>query len=100
MLERKRVSKSLPNEKRLSHTAATIHRLIVKIGRERGITSIVVTHDLAGALDFADRIMLLKDGKCVECLPPAEFASSTNPVVREFVSAAISPSACRYGREA
>jgi len=73
-------------------TAATIHRLIVKIGRERGITSIVVTHDLASALDFADRILLLKDGKAVACLPPAEFARSANPVVREFVSAAVSPS--------
>ena len=72
-------------------TSATIHRLIVKIGRERGITSVVVTHDLASALDFADRILLLKDGRAVECLPPAEFARSANPAVQEFVSAAVSP---------
>ena len=68
-------------------TSITINRLIRKLNRELGITSIVVTHDLQGALNFADRILLIKDGKKVECLPPAQFVESDNPVVREFLVA-------------
>jgi phospholipid/cholesterol/gamma-HCH transport system ATP-binding protein len=68
-------------------TSVTINSLIRRLNRELGITSIVVTHDLAGALKIADRILLLKDGKALVCLPPAEFVLSSNPVVREFLAA-------------
>lgn len=68
-------------------TSITIHRLIRKLNRDLGITSVVVTHDLQGALGFADRLLLVKDGKAVECSAPAEFAASENPVVREFLAA-------------
>ena len=68
-------------------TSITIHRLIKKLNTDLGITSIVVTHDLQGALNFADRIMLIKEGRMVECSAPAQFAASVNPVVREFLTA-------------
>ena len=68
-------------------TSVTINRLIRKLATELGITSVVVTHDLMGALSFADRILLLKDGKVVECAPPKEFEQSQKPAVREFLAA-------------
>jgi len=68
-------------------TARTIHRLIVDLNRTRGITSVVITHDIASALKIADRILLLKDGRVVLCAPPAEFVKSDLPEVAEFVSA-------------
>lgn len=68
-------------------TSVTINRLIRKLADDRGITSLVVTHDLQGALRIADRILLLKNGKVVACLPPAEFIKSDNPDVREFLAA-------------
>ena len=68
-------------------TSITINRRIRKLNRELGITSIVVTHDMQGALDIADRILLLKGGRVVECSAPAEFTQSTNPDVREFLAA-------------
>lgn len=68
-------------------TALSIHRLIKKLNSEQGVTSIVVTHDIQGALNLADRIMLLKDGKAVAALKASEFASSDNPTVREFLTA-------------
>jgi len=68
-------------------TSITIHRLIRKLNQELGITSIVVTHDLQGALNFADRILLIKDGKKIECSTPAQFVASSNPDVREFLVA-------------
>ena len=68
-------------------TSVTINNLIRRLNRELGITSIVVTHDLVGALKIADRILLLKDGKAAVCLPPEEFVFSPNPVVKEFLAA-------------
>ena len=65
----------------------TINRLIRRLNRERGITSIVVTHDLQGALLFADRILMLKNGHVVELSAPETFVRSTSPEVREFLDA-------------
>lgn len=69
-------------------TAASIDRLIVRLNRERGVTSVVVTHDLASALKMSARVMLLKDGRVLECAAPPEFLKSTNPAVKEFIAAA------------
>ena len=68
-------------------TSVTINRLIRKLNRERGITSIVVTHDLQGALAIADRILLLKGGKAVACAAPDAFVRLENADVREFLAA-------------
>ena len=68
-------------------TAKAIDRLIVALNRERGITSVVVTHDVASALGMADRILLLADGKAAFCGTPAAFRGSAEPHVREFVEA-------------
>jgi phospholipid/cholesterol/gamma-HCH transport system ATP-binding protein len=68
-------------------TTLAVNRFILKLNREMGLTSIVVTHDLSSALNYASRIMLLKDGKVVECAPPKEFLASKKPEVLEFLSA-------------
>ena len=68
-------------------TSVTINRLIRKLNRELGITSVVVTHDLQGALAIADHILLLKGGKAVECSTPEEFVKSDKLDVREFLAA-------------
>ena len=68
-------------------TSITINRLIRRLNAERHITSIVVTHDLLGALLFADRILMLKDGHVVACETPERFVLSANADVREFLDA-------------
>ena len=68
-------------------TSASIMRLISDLRAKRGLTSVVVTHDLAAALRAADRILLLKGGRAVICADPAAFAASTEPAVAEFMSA-------------
>ena len=69
-------------------TAESINRLIVRLNSERGVTSVVVTHDLASALKMSARVMLLKDGKVIECAPPQAFQKSTNSAVKSFIAAA------------
>ena len=65
-------------------TAQNIHRLIRKVNDERRLTSVVVTHDLAGSCSFADRIMMLKDGRVVLVAKPQEFMRSEIPEVRDL----------------
>ncbi len=68
-------------------TSVTIHALIKKLNQSLGITSVVVTHDLVGALAIADRILLIKDGKAVCCATPKDFVESDNQYVKEFLAA-------------
>ena len=68
-------------------TSASIMKLICDLRGRRGVTSVVVTHDLAAAMRTSDRIMLVSGGKSVLCAPPAEFAASSDPLVVEYLSA-------------
>ena len=68
-------------------TSASISRLVRDVGRSRGATSVFVTHDIASAMRIADRIMLLKDGRCVLCAAPDVFAASKDSAVVEFLAA-------------
>ena len=68
-------------------TAASITRLIRDLSRRLGVTSVVVTHDLPGAMKVSDRILLLKDGRAALCGTPADFAASRDAAVMEFLSA-------------
>lgn len=68
-------------------TARNIHRLIRTLNEERGLTSVVVTHDIAGACSFADRILMLKDGRVMLIATPEDFVASDLPEVRDLVSA-------------
>ncbi len=68
-------------------TAQSIDQLIVNLNRELGITSVVVTHDMRGALGVASRIAMLTQGRFVEVNPPAGFVASQQPEVRAFLEA-------------
>jgi len=69
-------------------TSSTIHRLIKRLNATRGITSVVVTHDVLGAMSFADRVLMLKDGHVLADAKPADFVKSDVPEVREFIASA------------
>jgi phospholipid/cholesterol/gamma-HCH transport system ATP-binding protein len=80
---------------------AAIDQLIVDIARRKGVTSVVVTHDVEGALAFADRIALLHSGKLQFLGTPEAFRHSPNPLVRAFADreAAAALAAREAGRE-
>ncbi|PWU05471.1 MAG: ABC transporter ATP-binding protein [Terriglobia bacterium] len=46
-------------------TAGEIGKVIVQLKQKRKITAVVVTHDVRGARKFADRLVLLRDGRIV-----------------------------------
>jgi phospholipid/cholesterol/gamma-HCH transport system ATP-binding protein len=66
-------------------TAAEIGQLIVKLKTERNLTSVVVTHDVHGARSFADRLVLLRDGKVVIDGTFVQLERSPDPFVVQFL---------------
>ena len=65
--------------------ADVINELIIALKRELGVTSIVVTHDMASAFKIADRVVMLYDGRLIADGTPDDFRDHTDPLVRAFV---------------
>ena len=65
--------------------SAAVDRLISAIAERMHVTSIVVTHDIEGAMTISDRIALLEGGKLRFVGTPDEFRHSQEPLVRAFV---------------
>jgi phospholipid/cholesterol/gamma-HCH transport system ATP-binding protein len=59
--------------------------LIVDMREKLGVSSIVISHDIEGAMRTADMLVLLYEGAVVEKGTPEEFRNSTNPIVRQFL---------------
>jgi phospholipid/cholesterol/gamma-HCH transport system ATP-binding protein len=71
--------------------AGVVHRLIESLADELGVTSIIVTHDIDGALGIADRVALLERGHIRFVGTPALFRESTDPIVGGFLGRAVEP---------
>jgi phospholipid/cholesterol/gamma-HCH transport system ATP-binding protein len=72
-------------------TARTIDALIHRLNAELGTTTVVVTHDLQGAVLISDRIAMLSMGKFIEPSTPEAFIKTTHPEVRAFLDAQFIP---------
>jgi phospholipid/cholesterol/gamma-HCH transport system ATP-binding protein len=66
-------------------TTGTITRLIRKLQREKGVTSVVVSHDMRSAFMVATRIALLAKRRIVFLGTPDEMASSKDEYIRDFL---------------
>jgi len=69
--------------------ASRINQLIIDVKEKLGVTSVVVTHDMASAYTIADRIAMLYAGRIVQVGTPDEIKSSDDAVVRQFVEGRI-----------
>ncbi len=56
--------------------------------KQRGITQVVVSHDLRSIMEVADRVAMIHEGKVAALGTPAELAISRDPVIRQFLSGA------------
>jgi phospholipid/cholesterol/gamma-HCH transport system ATP-binding protein len=65
--------------------ASTVGDLILKLKRQKGLTSVVVTHDMKLARKLADRLVFLEEGRVAFFGTAAEMDSSSDPLIREFV---------------
>src|SRR5215212_5166238 len=62
-----------------------IAELIEEMDVKLGVTTITITHDMKVAFKIADRVAMLYKGHIIEQGTPAEFQSSTNPIVQQFI---------------
>lgn len=64
----------------------SINKLMVRLGKELNMTSVIVTHDMVSAREVGDRIALLHEGRiyCVD--QPQAVLESQDPVVKRFVN--------------
>ncbi len=66
-------------------TTGTITRLIMKLQRELGVTSVVVSHDIRSAFRMATNIALLAERRISFFGPPEEMAASDDRYIRDFL---------------
>ena len=62
-----------------------INELVLKLQRELGVTSVVVTHDMTSAYKVADRIIMLHNGKIVADGDADHIRKHPHPIVQQFI---------------
>jgi phospholipid/cholesterol/gamma-HCH transport system ATP-binding protein len=74
--------------------ATVVHELIHRLAGELGVTSILVTHDIEGALPISDHVAMLDHGRIRFVGTPDEFRQSDDILVRAFLErdAMVGPS--------
>jgi phospholipid/cholesterol/gamma-HCH transport system ATP-binding protein len=70
--------------------ADIINELILKLERELGVTTIVVTHDMKSAYKVADRIIMLHSGKVIADGDADAIRNHAHPVVQQFINGQVS----------
>jgi phospholipid/cholesterol/gamma-HCH transport system ATP-binding protein len=69
-------------------TTYTIDALIVRLRRELGVTSLLVSHDVSSVFRVADRIAFLHQGQLSFVGTPGEFQTSRDAAIAEMVNKA------------
>src|SRR5215510_7139333 len=64
---------------------AVIDELTLKLTRKKGMTAVVVSHDMTSAFRIATRMIMLGHGGIVAQGTPDEIRASSNPEVQQFI---------------
>jgi peptide/nickel transport system ATP-binding protein len=75
-------------------TQKTVMDLIVELTRERGMSTMLITHDLGLAAAYCDRIVVMEKGRVVEsATSQAVFMTPSHPYTRKLMRATPRPGA-------
>jgi len=69
-------------------TTNLLNQNICRLSKDLKVTSVVVSHDMHCALDIADRIFMLSEGKIIASGPVKDLLESTEPLVHAFLKEA------------
>ena len=73
-------------------TQKAVMELVVELTRERGMSTILITHDLGLAAAYADRVVVMEKGHIVETAPSATiFRAPKHPYTRRLMRATPRP---------
>ena len=75
-------------------TQKAVMDLVVDLTRERGMSTILITHDLGLAATYCDRVIVMEKGKVVETASAADiFRAPRHPYTRKLMRATPRPGA-------
>lgn len=66
--------------------ADSINKLMIRLGDELNMTSVIVTHDMISAKEVGDRIAFLHEGRIYCIDEPKVVLESEDPIVKRFVN--------------
>jgi phospholipid/cholesterol/gamma-HCH transport system ATP-binding protein len=66
-------------------TTYTIDAVMVRLAKERGVTSLVVSHDVSSVMRVSDQIAFLHAGELIFDGGPDEFSRQTAPAIAELI---------------
>jgi peptide/nickel transport system ATP-binding protein len=73
-------------------TQKTVMDLIVELTKRRGMSTILITHDLGLAASYCDRVVVMEKGRVVEAAPSREiFTAPSHPYTRKLMRATPRP---------
>ncbi len=73
-------------------TQKTVMDLITELTRERGMSTILITHDLGLASAYCDRVIVMEKGRVIETAPSrAIFTAPSHPYTRKLMRATPRP---------
>lgn len=70
-------------------TSQKINQLIKRLKAERGVSSIVVTHEIANAFQVADRMVVMRDGLILTSGTPEQIRNSKDRFVQDFIKGGV-----------
>jgi phospholipid/cholesterol/gamma-HCH transport system ATP-binding protein len=65
--------------------ADAINDLVIRMKKELGVATLIITHDMVSAYKVADRIGMLYGGQIIEMGSPEQIKNSDNQVVQQFI---------------
>ncbi len=73
-------------------TQKAVMDLLVELTRERGMSTILITHDLGLAAAYCDRVVVMEKGKVIETAPSQTiFAAPSHPYTKKLMRATPRP---------
>ena len=72
-------------------TSRLVDDLILETRKNFGVTSVIISHDMVGALQIADEIYLLSKGAIVASGSPSELTAGNNELFHQFLKSSGAP---------
>jgi len=67
----------------------SIHRLIRATHEKYYYTAVIISHEVPGIFEIADRVAMLYNGLIEEYGTPEEIENSSNPVIKQFITGSL-----------
>ncbi|HUU01425.1 MAG TPA: ABC transporter ATP-binding protein [Myxococcota bacterium] len=67
-------------------TANSVDEMIINAQERLGVTSVVISHDIASSFRVGDRVAMIHEGVIVDQGPPEKLRHSEHPYVQKFLS--------------